>query len=122
MVRSAHWRNAAPQIQEWVLFRFEISDRSPWDYIDHQVTLKEVGINQGNFFKELASAIPDTKRDDWSEYEWWSRVSKRVFYLFHRAADSHVQPHSITTNREALRELARAMGEWLCSTRRQTYI
>lgn len=86
-MRSAHWANAIPHIQEWVEDRFRSHDRSLWDYIDRKVSFKEVGINSTNFFKELAPLIPETKRDHWSDDEWWSHVSGRIYYFFHKPRD-----------------------------------
>ena len=87
MVRTPHWRVAAPLIQDWVRDRFQKSGHSPWEYVNRQVTLEQMGIHRTNFLKELAPRISETKREDWDEIEWWAHVSNRIFYLFHRAAD-----------------------------------
>jgi len=85
-MRSAHWNDAIPHIQKWVLDHFEAAGKSPWD-VEHRVNLKDVGINPDNFFRELAPKIPETRKDHWDPDAWWRAVSGRIYYFFHRASD-----------------------------------
>jgi len=44
-MRGVHRNNAIPDIQKWVLERFEAAGKSQWEYVEYCVYLKDVDVN-----------------------------------------------------------------------------